>query len=193
MFQQRANSAPALPRVEAEAVFLRHGVALSALADEGRLRAAWLELGRKYHPDFGGDGRVMGEINAAYDVLRSDMPRSGSPFAAAGRAHGFAGEQQAEYTVWGFDGRALTRGPTVSCGPEEFPGLAEFALRTMRRGFRYQKAILVQRSGERWTVSLIHSAGRHHVPPVRIDIADDPPRDALLLSRLAEFTRCAAA
>jgi hypothetical protein len=168
-----------MSRSDAERIFLRHGVSAVGLPRE-RLRQAWLALGRTHHPDHGGDGRAMREINAAYDALRRTMPepaRRGSPVGP-----------EDEYAVWGFDGQTLTRGPSMICTPEEFHDVADYVLRAMRRGFRYQKAILVQKQGERWEASLIYSAGRHHTPPIRLETRGEPERDVLLLRRLAELT-----
>jgi hypothetical protein len=88
------------------------GVAPGAPLDE--VTASYRELAKRWHPDRGGDAsaRRMAEINAAYDVLRSDAWQARKRSAARGPARPRPTRPRAPAGAW------LTEPVRRALGPE---------------------------------------------------------------------------
>ncbi len=85
-------------------------------APPGELAAAYRELAKRWHPDRGGgpeSARRMAEINAAYDLLRSDAWQAGRRGRAA-RARAARSARRASARAPG--ARPRERGCRSRCG-----------------------------------------------------------------------------
>lgn len=70
-----AAAAP-MSREAAEGILRRHGLDAEGLRPD-ELKRRWQELARRHHPDRGGDGAAMQEINAAYSFLKPQVHGGG--------------------------------------------------------------------------------------------------------------------
>jgi hypothetical protein len=52
---------------------------LKSGAPEPVVKAAYRALAQRYHPDAGGDGRIMARINGAYATIRAHLAAGGYP------------------------------------------------------------------------------------------------------------------
>jgi len=63
---------------DADDIFDKYGVKGASLMTPDQLKAAYKKLAVKYHPDRGGDTRIMQDINAAYDSIKGGGGGTGS-------------------------------------------------------------------------------------------------------------------
>lgn len=131
---------------QARAIFVQHGAPEEAFSDEATLKAAWKKLMIANHPDSGGDAEKAKEINAAFDVLKTN-PSAGGSSRARQDWPDYSGRDRQEdsdpYPVWAQAG---------SSGTRESGRISRNDFRDMNY-FKKKMWELSGQSREEWTIS----------------------------------------